>query len=85
MKPIKKLSSLGYIAIREQAIELLEQLQNHHIATVMDGTSNLGELAQEQASELVYRSMRVGLENGINVPNIRYQVTKLESAIEILE
>lgn len=85
MKPIKKLSSPEYITIRAQAIELLEQLQNHHIATLMDGTSNLGALAQEQASELVYRSMRVGLENGINSPNIRYQVTKLEAAIEILE
>jgi uncharacterized protein YunC (DUF1805 family) len=85
MKPIIKIPALQYITKRATVVELLEELQNHHIATVMEGSKNLDEFAQSQACELVYRAMRVGLENGINRPNIQYMISKLQSAIEYLE
>lgn len=86
MKPIKQLAVPEYMAIRSQAIELLEQLQNHHIAVAMNGSSNIEELNSQRASELVLRSMKVGLTNGIdNYTNIVYMVDKQQQAIEYLE
>jgi uncharacterized protein YunC (DUF1805 family) len=85
MKPIVKLQVIQYINKRATVIELLEELQSHHIAAVMEGSKNLDEYSQSQACELVYRAMRVGLENGINRPNIQYMIGKLQAAIEYLE
>lgn len=81
MKPIKQLTASEYESIKVQAIELLEQLQNHHIAAVMEGSKD----KQDIADEYIYRSMRVGLSNGNNVPNLYYQISKLDLAIETLE
>jgi uncharacterized protein YunC (DUF1805 family) len=85
MKPIVKLQAVNYITKRATVVELLEELQNHHIAAVMEGSKNLDEYSQSQAAELVYRAMRVGLMNGINRPNIQYMISKLQAAIEYLE
>jgi hypothetical protein len=85
MQPIVRIQAVKYIETRQQVIKQVEQLQNHHIATVMEGSENLGEYLESQAYELVYRAIKVGLENGINRPNIQYMVSKLQDAIEYLQ
>jgi uncharacterized protein YunC (DUF1805 family) len=85
MQPIIKLEGLHYITIKLEIEKKLEQLQNHHIATVMDGSKNLGDYMESQACELVYRAMKVGITNGINRPNLQYMLNKLQSALEYLE
>lgn len=85
MQPIRMLSGLEYIRIRNEAAELIEQLQNHHIARIMDGSRNLGQFSDSQANELFLRAMKVGLTNGTNIPNIQYSINKMQDAIEYLE
>ena len=85
MKPIKKLTVREYLEMQSQVVELLEQMQNHHIALAMEGALNIEDLHQTRASELVLRAMKVGITNGTdNYTNIAYMINKLQLAIDYL-
>lgn len=85
MQPIKKLETLDYLKIQSKVVELLEQLQNHHIARAMDGAKDMEDYEMTRAAELVFRAMKVGITNGTGDPtNIVYMIDKLKQALEYL-
>lgn len=85
MKPIKKLGVKEYMELESKLLEILEQMQNHHIAKAMDGASDMEDFRNTRASELVLRAMKVGIHNGIDrYPNIVYMIEKLQTAIDYL-
>lgn len=70
----KELSSQEIQEVTTEAIKAVETLQNHFIALALKGNNEV------KSQELLFRSMKVGLQQGCTKANIEYMRDKLQLA-----